>query len=60
MVTNSNDMGAGIKNPRLLSIVNAFPNRFAEYIFVILFVGDFECVVLIPAIGVPTWRDSLF
>ena len=60
MVTNSNDMGAGIKTPRLLSIVNAFPNRFAEYIFIILLVGDFEFIVLIPAIDVSTWRDSLF
>lgn len=60
MVTNSNDMGAGIKPPRLLSIVNAFPNKFTEYICVILLVRDFEFVVLIPAIDVSKWRDSLF
>ncbi len=60
MVTNSNDMGAGIKPPRLLSMVNAFPNKFTEYICVILLVRDFEFVVLIPAIDVSKWRDSLF
>ena len=59
MVTNSNDMGAGIKPPRLLSIVNAFPNKFTEYICFILLVRDFEFVVLIPAINVSKWRDSL-
>ena len=62
MVTNSNEMGAGIAFAAAddLELVNAFPNKFTEYICVILLVRDFEFVVLIPAIDVSKWRDSLF
>jgi len=53
-----NGLELGIKNPRLLNIVNAFPNGFSEYVFLIPLVGDFEIAVLIQAVDVPTCRDS--
>lgn len=53
-----NGLELGIKNPRLLSIVNASPAGIAEYIFFITLIGDFEIAVLVQAVDVPTCRYS--
>lgn len=53
-----NGLEIDIANPQILSIVNAFPNGVAEYIFWIPLIGDFELPILTQAVDIDTCRKS--
>lgn len=53
-----NGLEVDIKQPRILAIVDAFPNGFAEYLFWIPLIGDFDLAILTQAIDIDTCRKS--
>lgn len=53
-----NGLELDIKQPRILAIVDAFPNGFTEYIFWIPLIGDFELPILTQAVDIDTCRKS--
>lgn len=53
-----NGLVVDIKQPRILAIVDAFPNGFTEYLFWIPLIGDFDLAILTQAIDIDTCRKS--
>lgn len=53
-----NGITLGIKNPQLLSIVDADLDQTANYEFYIPLIGDFEIPILTQAVDIPTCRLS--
>lgn len=53
-----NGITLGIKNPKLLSLVNANMDQTATYAFFIPLIGDFELPILTQAVDIDTCRVS--